>query len=153
MLMIFRDRKRRWDQDNQENPPQEKIKEEGKDQTPSTIDVGEIVAKINASLVSKGVSIKPSNDDSSQLSSLDKTDTVNEEKKMAAPSEPSLSEALGIETVKKHKEIDDKKFTFIATIDVNDTKHRYYLTKPSTQEEVLTTFYCFVINCMDFSWK
>lgn len=138
--MSFSGRKRRWDQDTQEAPPQEveKKEDEDKDQAPSKIDVGEIVAKINASLVSKGVPLKsPNEEDSVKPAPADKPDTIEEGKKPAASSEPSLSEALGIEVVKKEKEVDAKKFTFIATIDVNDTKHRYYLTKPATQEEVL----------------
>jgi hypothetical protein len=84
---------------------------------PSKIDVSEIVAKINASLVSKGVPMKPFiEDEFIRAAPADKQDTSEEGKKATTSSEPSLSEALGIEAIKKEKEVDVTKFTFIATI-------------------------------------
>lgn len=101
--------------------------------------LSDIAARINASLASKDVHIE-SKDIPNIIKPTEKSET---ESAAATTAEPSILEILGVskdDEGKKLKEdqktFDLKSAKFIDRVDINDTRHRYYLCKQATLEEV-----------------
>lgn len=165
VLLSLSSRKRRWDQPDQAHatplPAAEKRDPEPVATNPKRVEmdskavassVSEIAAKINASLAAKGVQLEDSAESraapNEELSSAMPNETLGPT--VAVDSGPSLTDTLGLDQPKVEKNIDYSTYTFKDTVDVNDTRHRYYISRASTLEEVLDVYQrscCCIFPC------
>lgn len=87
----------------------------------------EIAAKISASLADKGIS-----------SDNFKPETKSEEK--------TIFETLGIETEEKKPEKIIIKNSFTEVLDINESRHRYYLNKATTQDPIESEYSVSIVS-------
>lgn len=113
-------------------------KEEVAAEAVPVLDVTEIAAKIKAKLEAISVAEEPKPVEPSKVEDT----PVDHDSKQDGPEEPSLLESLGIKTdpTKGEKKIKADEAAFVERLDINDTRHRYYLTKEATQEAIEIEF-------------
>lgn len=86
-------------------------------------------AKLNAMLVAQA---KAAADSNATAESLQDTPGDNEDESGEGTGSSSSTRGNGVVPIREGKERDE----FVADIDINDIKHRYILTKGSTQTQV-----------------
>jgi len=148
-------RKRRWDQSDEASVDSDvsanrknenRVDDEtGKPVGASMAAAAQIAAKIKASLVAKGIEIdekvEEPNTHIHEIPAAEPAEGLLTEKK----EEKSLLESLGIATgeqktsEEKLKHLDEFS-AFSQTVDINDTRHRYFLCKPATLEAIEKDF-------------
>lgn len=107
---------------------------------PALAAASEIAAKIKANLEAKGATLERSNE---KVEESPSAPIARLEVEVVSPkNEPSLLESFGIKTdeEKTAKKPKLSELTVLRKLDINDTRHRYYLIKASTQQEVEKEF-------------